>query len=232
MNPKQAAALKAIENLEENLVLGLGTGSTVQFALEALAKRVQQGFRVQGVPSSKRTEAVALELGIPLMSLDSVSELDLTIDGADEVDPQFCMIKGGGGALLREKVLAYLSKEEWILVGKDKLVPQLGKTFLLPVEVLPFSWKPVSRCLEKLGCVPHLRKNNDGGPLLSDNDNYILDCRFDGIPNPKSLEQEIDRIPGVLESGLFIDLADRLYIGNEDGSVEVRQRKKFPEKLS
>lgn len=222
MNPKQAAAEKAVEFVQDGMVLGLGTGSTVQFALEKIASRMREGLRVRGVPTSKRTESVARELGIPLISMEEVREIDLTIDGADEIDPRFSMIKGGGGALLREKIVASITRTEIVIVGPDKLVSRLGEKFLLPVEVLPFGWKQCSNALEALGCQAHLRKRPDGETLVSDNDNYILDCRFGGIDDPAALEASIDTIPGVIESGLFVGLADKLVIGYEDGRVELR----------
>ena len=223
VNAKQAAAEKAVEFVRDGMVLGLGTGSTVQFALDKIAQRVREGLRVQGVPTSLRTEVSSRELGIPLLSLEKVSEIDLTIDGADEVDPQFAMIKGGGGALLREKIVASITREEVIVVGRDKLVEKLGAKFLLPVEVLPFGWKPAAAALEKLGSAPYLRKTPEGETFVTDNGNYILDCRFGPIEDAAALEAEVDRIPGVLECGLFVGLADRLVIGDEDGAVEVRE---------
>lgn len=226
MNPKQAAAEKAVEFVRDGMTLGLGTGSTVQFALERLAARVREGLRVRGVPTSKRTEAAANELGLPLVPFEEVREIDLTIDGADEIDASFSMIKGGGGALLREKIVASVSKVEIVIVGPDKIVRRLGEKFLLPVEALPFGWKQVSNALESLGCQAHLRKTPAGGTFVTDNGNFILDCRFGGIGDPAALEREIDRIPGVVESGLFVGLADKLVIGYEDGRVEVREAPK------
>ena len=188
MNAKQAAAEKAVEFVRDGMVLGLGTGSTVQFALERIARRIGEGLRVQGIPTSRRTEAASRELGIPLLSLDRVSEIDLTIDGADEVDPRFALIKGGGGALLREKIVASLSRLEVIAVSRDKLVEKLGAKFLLPVEVLPFGWKPAAQALEQLGSTPFLRKTTDGETFITDNGNYILDCRFDPIEDPAAYD--------------------------------------------
>lgn len=226
MNPKQAAAERAVDFVRDGMILGLGTGSTVQFALEKLAVRQREGLRIKGVPTSKRTEAVAAQLGISLVPLEEVREIDLTIDGADEIDPKFSMIKGGGGALLREKIVASISRVEIVIVGPDKIVPRLGEKFLLPVEVLPFGWKPSSHALEALGCQAHLRKGPSGETFVTDNGNFILDCRFSGIDDPAGLEAEIDRIPGVIESGLFVGLADKLVIGYEDGRVEIREAPK------
>ena len=223
MNAKQAAAERAVDFIQDGMTLGLGTGSTVQYALEKLAGRVKEGMKIIGVPTSKKTEISAQALGIPLASLEEIEAIDLTIDGADEIDPQFCMIKGGGGALLREKIIASITKTEIIVVGRDKLVEVLGKDFLLPVEVLSFGWKITIAQIEKMGCSAHLRKHENDDPVISDNGNYIVDCNFGGIPNPAELEGKIDRIPGVLEIGLFVGLAQKLIIGEDNGKTEVRE---------
>jgi ribose 5-phosphate isomerase A len=212
--------------VQSGMTVGLGTGSTVHFALVALGERVRAGtLSIHGVPTSLDTERKARELGIPLLALDDVERIDLTIDGADEIDAHFQMIKGGGGALLREKVVAAISRREVIVVGADKVVERLGTTFALPVEVVPFARPVVARALERLGARPTLRRTKEQGDYRTDNGNEILDCRFaDGIADAPRLEREIDAIPGVVESGLFIGLAHALVIGHADGRAEVRQR--------
>jgi ribose 5-phosphate isomerase A len=208
------------------MALGLGTGSTVRFSLLRIAERIRdEGLRVRGVPTSLDTETKARALGIPLATLDEVSALDLTIDGADEIDGAFDMIKGGGGALLREKVVASITRCQVIVVGPEKVVARLGTTFALPVEVVPFARPVIARALEKLGAVPQLRSATDGSVYRTDNGNEILDCRFArGIADARALESEIDALPGVVESGLFVGLAHVLVVGHADGSAEVRER--------
>lgn len=225
-DPKQVAGRRAAELVQDGMTLGLGTGSTVFHTLVRLGERIRaEGLRLRGVPTSIDTERKAREFGIALATLDEVERIDLTIDGADEIDGRFDMIKGGGGALLREKVVAAISRREAIVVGPDKVVERLGTTFKLPVEVVPFARAVVTRRLAKLGCEPILRRTKDGGDYRTDNGNEILDCRFAaGIADARSLELEIDSIPGVVESGLFIGLAHVLVIGHPDGRAEVREK--------
>lgn len=219
---KRAAGRRAADLVTDGMTLGLGTGSTTFFALERLAERVKsEGLTIRGVPTSRDTEAKARTFGIPIVDLEGLAVLDLTIDGADEVDPRKCLIKGGGGALLREKIVAAASREMVVVVGRDKLVEVLGRAFLLPVEVSQFGWWQASRQLELLGCRALLRSRPDGQRFISDNGNYILDCRFDGIPDPAALEVRINEIPGVIDNGLFVDLAGRVVVGEPDGRVEV-----------
>ncbi|MAE76939.1 MAG: ribose 5-phosphate isomerase A [Planctomycetes bacterium] len=223
MQAKRAAGRHAADLVASGARLGLGTGSTVYFALERLAERVrEEGLDLVGVPTSVQTEKEAERLGLRLTTLDREPRLDLTIDGADEVDSERRLIKGGGGALLREKVVAAASEELVVIVELSKVVDRLGTTFRLPVEVVPFACTPVSGRLKDLGCEPQVR-GADGEPSVTDNGNWILDCTFpEGIADPLGLEVELDRIPGVVECGLFIGLAGRIVIGHDDGSVEVR----------
>ena len=225
MDAKEAAGQRAAGLVETGMRLGLGTGSTVRFALLALAARIRdEGLDVAGVPTSRDTEDRARELGIPLLSLEQAHELDLTIDGADEIDRDFNMIKGGGGALLREKVVASISRRVAIVVGPEKVVERLGLQFLLPVEVLPFALPVVRRALQRLGCAPSLRAAQSGATYRTDNGNHILDCRFpDGIADAAALERSIGMLPGVVECGLFIGLAHLLVIGHSDGRTELRE---------
>jgi ribose 5-phosphate isomerase A len=221
---KRAAGRRAAEFVETGQNVGLGTGSTVFFTLERLGERIrEEGLAIRGVPTSIDTETKAREFGIPLATLDEIERLDVTIDGADEIDPHFAMIKGGGGALLREKVVASVSDHVVIVVGPNKVVDRLGTTFDLPVEVVPFARASVERAIRRLGGVPKIR-TRDGAVYLTDNGNEALDVHFGGgIDDAPALEHALDAIPGVVESGLFIDLARTLVIGHDDGSTEVRK---------
>lgn len=222
---KEAAGRHAAEFVEDGMTVGLGTGSTVHFALAALGQRIHAGLAIRGVPTSLDTERKARELRIPLVGLEEAPSIDLTIDGADEIDPRFNMIKGGGGALLREKVVARASERVVIVVDPGKVVARLGERFLLPVEVVPFARALVRRELEQMKAEPVLRLADQGKVYRTDNGNEILDVRFPaGIPDPPALERELASIPGIVESGLFVDLAHLLVIGREDGGAEVRER--------
>jgi ribose 5-phosphate isomerase A len=225
-DPKEVAGRRAAALVEDGMTLGLGTGSTVHFTLLALAERIRsEDLRVRGVPTSLDTERKSRELSIPLVTLDEIERIDLTIDGADEIDARFDMIKGGGGALLREKVVASCSRRVAIVVGASKVVARLGTTFALPVEFVPFARRSVERALEELGCEPRRREAQDRA-FTTDNGNQILDCRFqEGIDDAARLERAIDAIPGVVESGLFIGLAHVLLVGRDDGTCEVRERR-------
>lgn len=219
---KRRAAEHAIELVKDGQIVGLGTGSTAKFAIEGIGRRVSEGLSIKGVPTSMATERMALDVGIPLVDLNEVHFVDITLDGADEVDDDFNMIKGGGGALTREKLVALASKRRVILVDESKLVSRLGQSRSLPVEVLPFAWALSARRLSELRCVASLRER-DGKPFVTDNGNYILDCAFGSIEDPPALESRIKLLPGVIESGLFIGIADTLVIGFDD-RVEVRHR--------
>ena len=220
--PKQQAAKRALDLIRDGQVIGLGTGSTAKFAIEGLGRLVREGLSVKGVPTSVATERLARELVIPLVNLNEAGVIDVTLDGADEVDPDFNMIKGGGGALTREKLVALASVKRVILVDESKLVSRLGESRLLPIEVLPFAWTLAARLLTGLGCVASLREH-DGDPFVTDNGNHILDCAFGPIEDAATLEKRIKLLPGVIECGLFIGIADTLVIGFDD-RVEVRER--------
>jgi len=216
---KKAAAEAACAHVREDTIVGLGTGSTADYAVKHLGERVEQGLRIRGVPTSLRTEKLAREVGIPLVELDDVEEIDVTIDGADEVDKQLDLIKGLGGALLREKIVASLTKRQIIVVDPSKLVDKLGTRSPLPVEVLPFGAKVVERRLVKLGMKPTIRAK-DGKPVVTDNGNLVLDVRFvEGIGAPQKLETELNNIPGVVENGLFLGMTWRVVVGEADGKV-------------
>ena len=219
---KKRAAEIALEFIEDGQILGLGTGSTTKFAIEGIGRMVQQGLKVRGIPTSKASAQLASELGIPLLDLNDVSRINITIDGSDECDPEFNLIKGGGGALTREKLVALASEKRVIIVDDSKLVEQLGLTRLLPVEVLPFAWRLSARYLKRLGGEPQLRMSVEQ-PFVTDNGNYILDCSFGGIAEPAEMERAIKLVPGVVENGLFIGIADTLVISFPD-RVDVRHR--------
>lgn len=221
-NPKRRAADRALEFVSDGQIIGLGTGSTAKFAIEGLARLVREGLSIQGVPTSVATERMAQELVIPLIGFDEAPRIDITLDGADEVDPSFNMIKGGGGALTREKLVALASTKRVIMIDESKLVSKLGTSRSLPVEVLPFAWSLSARLLGELGSVANLRQQ-EGAPFLTDNGNYVLDCDFGPIEDPAALEKRIKLLPGVIESGLFIGVADVLVIGLDD-RTEMRER--------
>jgi ribose 5-phosphate isomerase A len=220
---KERAAGRALEAVSSGQVIGLGTGSTAKFVIEGLGRLVREGLSIKGVPTSIATERMARELGIPLVDLNEAGVIDITLDGADEVDPDFNMIKGGGGALTREKLVAQASTKRIMLIDESKLVARLGQSRPLPVEVLPFAWTLSARLLSNLRCVPSLRKQGEK-PFVTDNGNYILDCEFGPLEDAPVLESKIKLLPGVIECGLFIGIADILIIGFND-RVEVRERK-------
>ncbi|MBC1779577.1 ribose-5-phosphate isomerase RpiA [Listeria booriae] len=223
MNSKQIAGEKACEFIEDGMVVGLGTGSTAYYMIQKLGDRVAEGLQVTGVVTSKATEKLAKERNIPLMDLNDVGEIDLTIDGADEVDGSYRGIKGGGGALLFEKLVAHASKKSIWVVGEDKVVETLG-TFPLPVEVVPFGYKQVERQLEERGYNPELRHFEDGSIYLTDSQNYILDLHIQAIENPEELNDWLNNLPGVVENGLFLNYASSIVIGYSDGHAEVREK--------
>jgi ribose 5-phosphate isomerase A len=215
MNEKQIAAEKAVEFIEDGMTIGLGTGSTVGFFLKKLSELIKTGLKIKGVSTSNSTTALALSYKIPLVSPEEAGKIDLTIDGADEVDPEFNGIKGGGGALLFEKIIASASSKVIWIVDSSKLVKNLGK-FPLPVEVIPFGYKHTFNRLKEAGMNPAIRlKNND--IYLTDSNNYIIDLNLKQIKNPKETETELNLIPGVVENGLFINAADKVIAGSKDG---------------
>lgn len=216
---KEAAALKAVEFVESGMIVGLGTGSTAIHAVHEIARKLSEGEleRILAVPTSQEVEREANELGIPLTTLSTHPQVDLTIDGADEVDPQLELIKGGGGALLHEKIVAQSSKREMIVVDETKLSEQLGTNFALPIEVLPFGWAPETVYLESLGASVKLREIESGEPRVTDEGNWILDARFGPIENPALLSKQLDQRAGIAAHGLFIGLATDLIVAGENG---------------
>ena len=212
---KKRAAEHAVSLIEKGMKVGLGTGSTATFAVRALGVRVREGLRVHGVPTSESTRRLAEQEGVPLLSFDDVERLDLCFDGADEADPQLNLVKGGGGALLREKVVAYASERFFCIVDDGKLVEQLH-AFPLPVEIVPFAVKVVERAIGRLGAQATLRLR-DGKSYVTDNGLWILDCRFPPITDPPTLARALSTIPGVAEHGLFCGMVDKMIVGTDDG---------------
>jgi len=224
---KQLAAQRALEFLraQEVKVLGLGTGTTAELVIRGIASLCSSGELGEfvAVPTSDRTAELAQSLGIPLTTLEEHPEVDLTVDGADEVDPKLNLVKGLGGALTREKIVASASERYIIVVDESKRVERLGTRAPLPVEVLRFGWKLAERKLMGLGCEPKLRIQ-DGEPFTTDEGNYILDCRFpEGIEDPYELSRNLSGIPGLVEHGLFLDMADIVVVGTKEG-VQILRR--------
>ena len=215
---KAIAGQKAVEYVENGQLLGLGTGSTVRFFLEALGKRIQaEGLTIRGVPTSQATADYATKLGIPLIGNEVPWDIDLAIDGADQVDPRGQLIKGGGGALLREKIVAKAARQFLVIVDEAKHRPHLGLPFPLPVEIVPFGWGTTQRHLEELGWRAVLRRTNDQ-PFVTDNGNHILDLHIPEIADPQELERRLHDIPGVVECGLFVGLTSLVITGTGQGT--------------
>lgn len=221
-NEKQAAAEASLRFVKEGQIVGLGTGSTAAFAVELIGERVKAGLKIKGIPTSDRTQELAESLGIPLTTLEENPQLDITIDGADEFDPGLHLIKGGGGALLREKIIASASRQMVVIADSSKQVPVLG-AFPLPVEVVPFGEAVVVRKIQALGATVKRRIAHDGGPYKTDQGNYILDCSFGQIPDPPALARQLDSMTGVMDHGLFINLATVVLVGKAGGVQEVRK---------
>jgi len=220
---KEAAGRAASKLVRDGDIVGLGTGSTAYFAVVALGERVKAGLKIIGIPTSVHTADLARAVGIPLTTLDEHPEIDITIDGADEVDPKLNLIKGGGGALTREKVVASASKKMVVVADSGKVVTVLGK-FPLPVEVIPFARTVVERKIVALGASPKLRMKADGSPFVTDNGNEILDCSFGKIADPPALARELSGTPGVVEHGLFIGLAKLAIVGRGNSVEEIRPK--------
>jgi len=203
---KEAAARASLQYVEAGQVVGLGTGSTAAYFIKLLGEKVKSGLRIRGIPTSVRSKELAESLGIPLITFDDCQEIDVTVDGADEVDPQLRLIKGGGGAMLREKIVASATKQLVIVADASKQVRKLGK-FPLPVEVIRFAQALVAKKIQALGAQVQLRPGPDGKPYVTDENNHILDCHFGEIGDPDKLAQQLSNMPGVVEHGLFIGMA-------------------------
>jgi ribose 5-phosphate isomerase A len=222
MNAKKLAADKAVEYIKEGMTVGLGTGTTAFFAIQKIGEMVQQGLHIQAVASSLASTELAMKAGIPMVGMTEISGINVTIDGADEVDAYCNLIKGGGGALTREKILAFNSRQLVIIVDETKLSQTLGR-FPVAVELVPFGYNLALTHLEALGCKATIRQNENGF-FKTDNGNWVADCQFPIINHPEKLNTDINTIPGVIESGLFShQLVHSVIVGYEDGSVKVLQ---------
>jgi ribose 5-phosphate isomerase A len=223
MNAKQLAAAKAVSFIESDMIVGLGTGSTAYWAIEMIGEKVQKNeLKIKAIATSKRSEEQAKNLNIPIVSFAEIDKIDITIDGADEADEKMNLIKGGGGALLREKIVASNSKKLIIIVDESKLVKHLGK-FSLPVETVVFGWEKVFQKLCMFDCLPKLRLESNK-PYITDNGNYIIDCGFGEIQNPAELHEKINSIVGVVENGLFVNMASKVIAGFENGDVKIFEK--------
>ena len=221
-NEKRVAAARSLDFVSDGMILGLGSGSTAELMIRGLGERVAQGLRVVGVPTSRRTRELAIECGVPLTTLEEHSHLDLTIDGADEAAPDFSLIKGGGGAMLHEKIVASASRQMIVVIDSRKWVASLG-AFPLPVEVIPCACKVVAERIRQLGCEPRRRLDKSGQPFVTDEGNAILDCPFGRIENPRALAVQLSCMPGVVEHGLFVDIAAKVIVGRAE-TAEVLSR--------
>jgi ribose 5-phosphate isomerase A len=219
---KEAAARASLRFVKDGQVVGLGTGSTAAYFIKLLGEEVKDGLRVRGIPTSVRSRELAVSLGIPVITLDDCQEIDVTVDGADEVDPQLRLIKGGGGALLREKIVASATRQMIVVADASKQVQRLGK-FPLPVEVIRFAQALVAKRITALGAEVQLRRDAAGNAYLTDENNYILDCHFGEIPDPDRLARELSEMPGVVEHGLFIGMASVVVFARESEIVELRR---------
>ena len=216
---KRTAGEKAAEYVRDGMVVGLGTGSTAYWAIKKIGEMVKDGLKVRALATSRQSEQLAHEASIPIISFEGIDRIDVTIDGADEGDRDMNLVKGGGGALTREKIIGAATELYIIVMDEGKLVDQLGK-FPLAVEVLPFGWQMTQRKLSELGCNPVLRLSN-GNAYETDNGNYIIDCAFGTIITPASLQVEINSIAGVVENGLFVNMADIMLVASNRGEVEI-----------
>lgn len=220
---KQKVAAEAVNFIGQDMVIGIGSGSTVFYFIEELGKRVKNGLKCKGIPTSMQTLSLVTQQGIDMTSLNDLPVIDLVIDGADEIDPQLKLIKGGGAALLQEKMVANAAKEVIIIADNSKIVSQLGK-FPLPVEVIPYAWKLVQQQIQKQYHVRSQIRMKNEKPLVTDHGHYILDCYFEKITDASMLNIELHLIPGVMETGLFINLCHKALIGHPDGHIETINR--------
>lgn len=216
---KERVAIEAVKYIKDGMNVGLGTGSTMYYAIRYLSERVKNGLNIKCIPTSEKTAEWARTYNIPLTNFSETHHLDVVIDGADEVDPNFHLLKGGGGALLREKIVANATDQFIVIIDESKYVNQLGK-FKLPIEIVPFGYEYTIQLVEALGCKATLRQSNDA-IYVTDNQNYIIDCDFGMINNPKQLNNQLISIIGVVETGLFIDMANKILVSqSSSGLVE------------
>ena len=223
-DPKKIAAEEAVEHVRNGMIVGLGTGTTAYWAIQKLGEKVKQGLKIATVATSEQSAQLATELNIPMISFDHIKEIDLTIDGADEVDANRDLIKGGGGALLREKIIAINSRKYIIVVDATKVVSHLGR-FPLPVEIVPYASSLTIKKIEQLGCKTNIRKEEgkQDKHYVTDNGNLIVDCHFDLILDPSTLNLQLHLIAGVVETGLFVNMTPTLIIGHPSGQIETHQ---------
>jgi ribose 5-phosphate isomerase A len=223
---KQQAAFRAVDYIESGMVVGLGSGSTANFAVQRIAERLQSGAlkNIVGIPSSARTEKLATELGIPLVGFDEKQQIEITIDGADEVDSDLNLIKGGGGALLREKVVAQASRRNIIIVDESKLSSHLGTNWALPVEVIPFARETEENLLKSLGASVSTRTCDDGSYFITDQNNLILDADFGPITDPKKLALLLNERAGIVEHGLFLEIASDVIVAETEGIRHLKRK--------
>jgi ribose 5-phosphate isomerase A len=224
---KEVAARASLKFVRDGDIVGLGTGSTAAYAVRFLGERVRAGLKIRGIPTSIHTQELATSLGIPLTTLDEVQQIDVTIDGADEVDPELRLIKGGGGALLREKIVASATRKEVIIADSSKQVHMLGK-FPVPVEIIKFAETLVTKKIAALGAAVKVRRDSTGNFFVTDQGNHILDCSFGQIPDPPALARELEAMPGIVEHGLFIGMASVVVIGKGDQVIELHREKSRP----
>ena len=220
---KEAAARASLQYVKDGQVVGLGTGSTAAYFIKLLGEKVQKGLRIRGIPTSDRSRELALSLGIPVITLDDCQEIDVTVDGADEVDPQLRLIKGGGGALLREKIVASVTKQMVVVADASKQVERLGK-FPLPVEVIRFAQAVIAKRIGTLGAEVKLRMTAEGTPFVTDENNHILDCWFGEIRDADALARTLSDMPGIVEHGLFIGMASVVLFARGNEIVELKRR--------
>jgi ribose 5-phosphate isomerase A len=216
---KEQIGKEAAQLVQQDMIIGIGTGSTALYFINALAERIRGGLKCTGIPTSNESRLLAIQKGIELVELNDIAYIDLTIDGADEIDPQLNLIKGGGGALLQEKMVAAASKQVIIVADHNKLAAKLGD-FPLPVEVVPYGWKQVKQHIENIHEIKTELRKKDNQPFFTDHGHYILDCYFQQIFDLVELNIELHLIPGVVETGLFINMADMAIIGYPDGSFK------------
>jgi ribose 5-phosphate isomerase A len=220
---KEMVGQQAADYVQPGMTIGIGTGSTAYWFIISLAKKIRNGLQCVAVPTSQKTKELAEQHFIPLTDLNAVDIIDLTIDGADEINPEFQLIKGGGGALLQEKMVAAASRQFIVIGDEQKYVLKLGK-FPLPVEVLPYGWKQTKRKIEQIGCEKIVLRMKNDEVFFTDHGHYILDCYFEQIEDPVQLNSQLKNIPGLLENGLFIDMADGILIGYTDGKTVFKRK--------
>jgi ribose 5-phosphate isomerase A len=219
---KEAAARASLRFVKDGQVVGLGTGSTAAYFIKLLGEQVKNGLHIRGIPTSVRSRELAISLGIPLITLDDCQEIDVTVDGADEVDPRLRLMQGGGGALLREKIVASATRQMIVVADASKQVQRLGK-FPLPVEVIRFAQALVARRIAALGAEVQLRRDAAGNAYVTDENNHILDCRFGEMRDPDRLARELSEMPGVVEHGLFIGMASVALFAQGSEIIELRK---------